>query len=546
MIVAELAAKFGWDVDFDTIARYQSALNKAIDRTEELAAQSKILNAMQAVEGNPALAMATIAPGAGPGKGDDEKDKEAKTSRWAKALEVTNDALGVATKGYAILTGGVNRLRGMFDDAAAAAARANDTAARTGLSVEAVQELGFAASQSGADIDTLAGGLKALSDKADSASKGGQDAARALRQVGLSGKDIKSGQVPLDAALGQIADRFAALPDGARKSALAVDLFGGAGVKLIPFLNKGSEGIGALRAEAQRLGVVMSGDTTQAMADLGDQQNKLGAQLTGIRNQVLAALLPMLSELAAGLSVWLERNRETIIEVITTIGTVVMTVIRVVGAVVRAVVTAVSWIVENWKLVTAAVLALAGPIGWIALAIWGLVEAWPYIVDAATAAGDAIADAFVAAGRAIMSAFRAVGRAFAAVWSGIKSAASAIGRFFTAVGSTIKSAFQAVINFFIDGVNNVIGLINKAISAANKLPWVDMGKIGTIDRVGGDPRTAATAGGSSTVNVDVGGIQVTSSAADGEAVAQHVRRAFADQLGQTLRETDAAIPPGIA
>ena len=56
------------------------------------------------------------------------------------------------------------------------------------------------------------------------------------------------------------------LPDGAEKTALAIELFGKSGADLIPFLNQGREGVGALTAELQDLGVQIGGDGQRVAA----------------------------------------------------------------------------------------------------------------------------------------------------------------------------------------------------------------------------------------------------------------------------------------
>jgi hypothetical protein len=48
----------------------------------------------------------------------------------------------------------------------------------------------------------------------------------------------------------EVANAFQKMPDGARKSAIALKLFGLEGAKLIPFLNEGAKGIQALEDEA--------------------------------------------------------------------------------------------------------------------------------------------------------------------------------------------------------------------------------------------------------------------------------------------------------
>lgn len=558
MNVAELAATLGWEIDFDTIAKYQSQLNKARENTErldeetrKLAQATKLVTELRGDQGKALAMISPGVPGAGGGASGEVDKAAAGTSRWARALEVANDGLGVALKGYHILASGVSKLQGLFTATADAAAHANDTAERLGISVEAVQELGYAASQSGSDIDTLAGGMGKLADKVDAAKKGGKDAAKSLRAAGLDVNDIRSGYESLDGALDVVADKFAAMPDGAKKSALAVDLFGGAGVKLIPFLNKGSAGIKELREEAHRLGIVMSGDTTKAVAGLGDEQGKLKDQLAGIRNQAIAALVPMLSTMVKSLQEWVAANRELLIEALTGALKGLIYVLQAVGVVLTHVVDVVGWFSRHATAAKALLGALATafiyfgvtaaaawvaalwPVALVAAAVAGLILAWPYLVKAAEAAG-----------QAIVGAFRSIGRALDGIWRGIKSVFGAIGGFFASIAHGIKSVFQGAVNLVIDGINFVTSKLDWVIRQANKIPGVNIGTIGAIDHVGGGgPRTASVAPGrgGTTVNNSIGAINVTSPAADPAQVAVHVRREVADAMNSMLLEADAGV-----
>lgn len=83
----------------------------------------------------------------------------------------------------------------------------------------------------------------------------------------------------------------------------------------------------------------------------------------------------------------------------------------------------------------------------------------------------------VAIGKAWDGFWRAIDHKLRSFFNGIKS-------FFGDIGSYIKGIFYGIVNGVIDGINKGIWLLNKAIRLANKLPWVDIGTVGTIDRVG--------------------------------------------------------------
>ncbi len=192
------------------------------------------------------------------------------------------------------------------------ASKAVESAAKLGISAEAVQELGYAAGQTGTDQEGLTKGLLKFSKTVDTAKHGSKDAARALRAAGVDVKGLADGSETLDGALEMVAKKFAEMPDGYKKAALAQELFGKSGTELIPLLNSGQEGIKALRQEAQDLGAVIDNETAAALEDFGDQQDKVKAALGGLRNEVVKALLPTLQKLVAKLLAWVKANRKLI------------------------------------------------------------------------------------------------------------------------------------------------------------------------------------------------------------------------------------------
>lgn len=543
MNVAELLATAGFDIDFESVAQWTSILNKAADQTRQVQAQAKLGASLEAVHGNTDRALSMISLGDQATRATAAAEKG--TTNWGRALVVANQGLELGLKLYGRLAQGVGFLRGMVDQTSAVAAHANDMAARLGMSVEAVQELGYAASQSSTDADTLGGGLKSLSDKADAATKGAQDAARALHQVGLSGSDLRSGKIPLDSALRSIADRFAAMPDGARKSALAVDLFGNAGVKLIPLLNKGAAGIGELRAEAQSLGIVMGKDVADAAAGLGDAQAKLSSTLAGIRNQAIAALLPALSELVARIQEWVKANRQLLVNALTGALQLMLAALRAVGVVVGVVAKAFAFWAEHstalkvalsllaaafvYMGVSAAVawIAALGPVGLIALAIAALILLFPHIADGIKAAGRSIADvakavgrAFEAAGRAIVDAFRAVGRFIEGVALGIRDGFAAA---LDWVGDKIE--------WLVDKARDGVRWIRDNIPGA---PAV-LGDPGSSTR-GGATRTATTPGRQTASITHKMEVNVNAPMADTETVRTAVRESFKPMFDAQIRQ----------
>lgn len=130
----------------------------------------------------------------------------------------------------------------------------NDLSQRVGISVKDLGTWTLAANQSGTSLESLAKGVKGLSSFM-------VENGKELRKAGITATDANG-------ALIQLADLFAALPDGVEKTALAVKLLGKAGMDMIPVLNQGSQG---LREAAEKSKIY--GERMAVLAPLADKFN---------------------------------------------------------------------------------------------------------------------------------------------------------------------------------------------------------------------------------------------------------------------------------
>src|SRR3990172_6285916 len=153
---------------------------------------------------------------------------------------------------------------------------------QSGLSVERISLLRFAAEQSETNINELTQGLKFLSRAMLEAGDSSSKQAQIFKALEISTIDTATGAVrPLEQVMLDLADAFKGLPDGATKTTVAVQLLGRAGQQLIPFLNEGRDGIEALTAKAKELGLEWDAKTAKAADKLGDQLKELRSQISG-------------------------------------------------------------------------------------------------------------------------------------------------------------------------------------------------------------------------------------------------------------------------
>jgi hypothetical protein len=157
-----------------------------------------------------------------------------------------------------------------------------------------VQELGFAAKQSGGDLGDMALGLTRLQDALATMAGGGSAGEKILKAfttLGVSVDDLRSKQP--DQLLDSIATTLAATGVNSARTAAMLDLFGKAGGKLIPILTE----LNAKTKEFKEAGLGLTKDDISALDDAGDMLDKLGLKAKVIGSQAALGLKMLASAL---------------------------------------------------------------------------------------------------------------------------------------------------------------------------------------------------------------------------------------------------------
>lgn len=243
----------------------------------------------------------------------------------------------------------------------------------TGMSTDHLQELEYAAQRANISTEQLQIGLVHLARTAQGAAQGSGEAAAAFYQLGVQFATSDGKVRPMHELLGDVAERIAKMPDGTKKAALAMEVFGRSGAQLIPILDEGPEGLAKLAKEARALGVVMDSTALASGQRFQAAHERMTAAVQGLKNMIAIQLFPTLTQSTEGfvrmISVhrkWLALKLKEAFEFLT----------RVLAAVMRAVRGTVDLFERLWQSgsavrgvligVGAAVLALAAP--WAVLA----------------------------------------------------------------------------------------------------------------------------------------------------------------------------------
>lgn len=237
------------------------------------------------------------------------KNFGAKVGQLSQSVAI---ASGVAVAGAAAAFAPLFSAAKQFADLGGAL---DDMSQRTGASVEALSALGFAAKQSGTNLEAVEGGIKRTQLAIVQAMNGNQQLAATFNSLGLSLTQLAA-MSPTE-QFTTLAQAIGGIQDPTQRAAMAMQLFGKSGTELLPLM-RGD--IRALTNEAKSLGLVMSGESAEAAAALGDAFDKVSDVLGGLWTKIGEALAPALThllnktvEVVTAVNHWVSANRQVVV-----------------------------------------------------------------------------------------------------------------------------------------------------------------------------------------------------------------------------------------
>lgn len=279
--------------------------------------------------------------------------------KHSKAIGIGMAAMGAAIVGAAVLS--VKSWAAMGDEIA-------KMARKTGMSTEALSELRHAAMLSGGNLATVEKAIKRMSKAISDANDGMATYLRAFEKVGINAADL-AGMKPEEAFM-KIATAIADVEDPLLRAAVAQDLFGRAGMDLIPMFDMGSEAIREMREEAHKLGIVFDAEMAKSAEDVTDAMHRTTQATQGLKNAIAVALAPQIEEtmkkveeFVVKLIDWTKANPElvaTIVKaggIVAALGILLISLNMIIGA------------LRGVAIALAVVHAFLGPAGWAKLAL---------------------------------------------------------------------------------------------------------------------------------------------------------------------------------
>jgi hypothetical protein len=405
---------------------------------------------------------------------------EGEFAQGDKALEELRAAiLGLA----GVATAAATAIGAMIASTVESASAADDASKATGVSAQALIELGHAAQMSGSSAEELRDGLLHLSRSSVAAASGSAEGAEAFRKFGVSVRDGAGRLKGADALLAEVADGLGRIPEAERASA-AMAIFGRSGARLVPLLSEGAGGIALLRREARELGIVLDAETIEAAASLGDSFDRAKASLKAFAYVVATPLLKPLKRVIETLVAWWKANQTLIQQRVDTFWARVVPILEAAGSAFAAMGRAVLWAYDHLR--EFAVLLSGVVLG----ALWANIGALMTQAMWAVLVGNFMLGAAVKAAAAWLVAtgpFILLGVLIALlaedIWVFVEGGESAIGEFvagvtelWAALKTATIAAFSAVRDFvggIFDGVmarvQSAMAWVSEKLEVAQKL-----------------------------------------------------------------------------
>lgn len=189
----------------------------------------------------------------------------------------------------------------------------SDASKRSGVAVEALQKLRYAADSNGSSAATMDAALIKLNGTLYDAAHGkNKNAALLFRTLGISIRGANGEARNAADVLPQLAEGFRRNENASVRTRMAMDLFGKSGAELLPLLSQGSAAFDEASRRAKKYGFTVSTSAVDAGASLNDSLSDLKINLNATVGTIAGALTPAITDLANSFMEWTAANRDWI------------------------------------------------------------------------------------------------------------------------------------------------------------------------------------------------------------------------------------------
>ena len=186
--------------------------------------------------------------------------------------------------------------------------------AKTGMDTDFIQALKHMADETGVSTNAVTKGIVTMERNI---SNSNARASEAIESIGLSFDEIK--KLRPEDQYDAMTTALAGVADEGQRAAAAQAIFGGAGMQMLPMLEKGSEALREAAENAKKLNSSISPEAAARALDLQQAFKRLEESSSGLSHQIGDALYPVIKpivdrvvDLTAAGSQWIQQNPELI------------------------------------------------------------------------------------------------------------------------------------------------------------------------------------------------------------------------------------------
>lgn len=304
--IRELLVEFGVDADVGSVKEFDASVEAAIEALEHVIQEMAQFNE-EAEES--ADAMEDVA--------DEAEGAADSTAGLDDAMGGATITLGTAAKAAAVFVAGIAAITAatvaLINSTREAGDEIDKNSDSLAMNAREYQVTMFAATQAGAELEQVRGGMTQLNAKVQAATKAGQGYVELLDGTTMSIRGANGEILTQTELLAKVADAVQAAATEEERLTIATSMLGmETGARLIPMLENGSEGIAAMEERAEALGIIMSDELVKSSADLTDRLGEVTGVLAGMRNAIAEKLLPVVNDLLGRFLDWYEANGDLI------------------------------------------------------------------------------------------------------------------------------------------------------------------------------------------------------------------------------------------
>jgi len=305
---------------------------------------------------------------------------------------------------------------------------------KTGISVQQLQELDYAARFVDVSVETMTGSLnkmtRTMDDARDALSSGKlNDQAAAYKELDVQITNADGSLRNNKEVFYEVIDALGKVTNETERDALAMQIFGKSATELNPLIKAGSTELSRLAQEAHQVGAVVSNEGVSALGQFDDNMETLKASTQGLMNEALAQLTPVINDLVTQL----KDNMPAIIEAIQ--GFITFTIEN--GPTIVAVIGGIAVGLAAWNVVT----MIQGLIT--------MVKGWQVATEGMSAA-QALLNIVMAANPIgiIITLVAALVAGILILWNTNEDFRKAVKKIFEGILSTISEVVGKIVTFF--------------------------------------------------------------------------------------------------